>query len=80
MMSRQRNQFGVIETKPAAALGTLGVGFPELVDAMKANVVFDDLDDLTRAAAIGIYFGLSLGLDGNNGGINLTSPLKETDL
>ena len=69
----------MVGANPAATLGAIGVGFPDLVDALKANVVFEDLDDLTRAAAAGIYLGLSLGLDGNSGGLDVNAPMKETD-
>ena len=61
-------------------LSSIGLGLPDLIDAIKANVAFADLDDITRAAALGIYFGLSMGLERNGGGLNMDKPFQETDL
>ena len=61
-------------------LGGIGLGLPDVIDAMKANVVFAEMDDITRAAVLGMYFGLSMGLERNGGGLNLKMPFQETDL
>ena len=79
MLVRRRGQENPSKEMERQILSSLGLGLSEVVDAIKANVVFSDLDDVTRAAVLGIYFGLSMGLERNGGGIDLEKPFQETD-
>ena len=79
-MRRRRVENGEIRNDGFPSVGNFGINLPEIVESMEAHVCFDDVDDLSRIAAMGIYLGLSLGLKQHADGIDLQSPYLEHDL
>ena len=78
-MRRRRGENGDIHNNGFPSPGNFGINLPELVESMEAHVCFNDMDDLSRIAAMGIYFGLSLGLKQNADGVDLQAPYLEHD-
>ena len=80
MLCRNRTASGyVYETENIDAQKT-GIGFPFILEMIRAEVAGSDLEDVQRIATSALYFGLHIGYAKNAKGLPLESPVVETDI
>ena len=80
MLCRKRAASGYVYETADVDQERNGIGFPFLMEMIRAKVAGSDLEDLQRVASAALYIGLQLGHKKTAQGLPLDAPLIETDI
>ena len=80
MLCRRRAASGYVYEAENLTKEANGIGFPFLLEMMRARVAGNDLSDTERHIATALYIGMYLGHKKTSSGLPLTAPATETDI